>query len=114
MAYIKHDAIAPIETYFNEDKFKTELPKLIAFRTESKTGEAGGELRTYLTTGIAPRLERAGFEAEVFENPIDGAGRIMVSTRIEDAALPTALIYDHGDVVYGQAGVVSCKIVRYC
>ena len=40
----------------------------------------------------------------MFENPIGGAGPIMVSTSIEDAALPTALIYDDGDVVYGQAG----------
>ena len=114
MADIKHDAIARSETYFDEDKFKTELPELVAFRTESKTGEAGGELRTYLTTGIAPRLERADLEAEVFENPIDGACQIIVSTRIEDAALPTALIYDHGDVGYGQAGVVCCGSLRYC
>ena len=114
MADIKHDAIARSETYFDEDKFKTELPELVAFRTESKTGEVGGELRTYLTTGIASRLEQAGFDAEGFEKPIDGACQIIVSTRIEDAALPTALIYDHGDVGYGQAGVVCCGILRYC
>lgn len=69
MADTKHDAIARIETYFAEDKFKTELAELVAFGTESQTGEAGGKLRTYLTTGIAPRLERAGFKAKVFENP---------------------------------------------
>lgn len=104
MAGSKHDAVARIKAYFDKDQYKAELAGLVAFASESQTGLAQAVMRRYLADGIAPRLLRAGFEAEVFENPVSGGGPIFVATRIEDAARPTVLIYGHGDVVYGQAG----------
>ena len=97
-------AINQIETYFDEGVFQSELAHLVAYKTESQTGERTGELHAYLNDAIRPRLVRSDFDAEVFDNPIAGGGPILLATRAEDLDAPTVLIYGHGDVVHGQAG----------
>jgi acetylornithine deacetylase/succinyl-diaminopimelate desuccinylase-like protein len=49
-------------------------------------------------------MQGMGFATEVIANPREGRGPAFVATRIEDPALPTVLVYGHGDVVRGLAG----------
>lgn len=104
MGQTKDNAISRIEAYFDEGSFKAELADLVAYPTESQTGRAEPHLRAYLNDAIGPRLARSGFICEVFDNPIQGGGPLLVGTRTEDPAFETVLIYGHGDVVHGQVG----------
>lgn len=56
------------------------------------------ELYRYCTDVFGPLLRQAGFETRVFDNPRAEFGPILIGTRIEGPALPTMLIYGHGDV----------------
>lgn len=50
-----------------------------------------------------PLLAPLGFACESHPNPVAGGGPFFVAQRIEDPALPTVLIYGHGDVIRAQA-----------
>ncbi|MBT9500532.1 MAG: M20 family metallopeptidase [Burkholderiaceae bacterium] len=78
------------------------LARRIAFRTESQLPEAAPELRRYLTEEMAPSFAALGFQTEIWENPVDGGPPFMFAGRQEEAALPTVLMYGHGDVVPGD------------
>jgi len=49
-----------------------------------------------------PTLQALGFHGDIHDNPVDGAGPLLVAHRHESPELPTVLIYAHGDVVRGQ------------
>ena len=91
--------------YFDaEAGYFADLASLVAVRTESQNPARLPEMRRYLDEVMAGRLERLGYTTCVYENPVAGAGPVLLATRIEDAALPTLLCYGHGDVVLGMEG----------
>jgi len=77
------------------------LARRIAFRTESQNPQRAPELRAYLTDEIGPTLAALGFAWTIWDNPVDGRPPFLFAERIEHPALPTVLMYGHGDVVLG-------------
>ncbi|MFM2148436.1 MAG: hypothetical protein RLZZ187_742 [Pseudomonadota bacterium] len=94
-------AIARALTFFDQGGFQDLLGRLVAIPSTSQEPEGAPALTRYLEDGIRPWLARLGFEARIHPNPEPGFGPILVATRIEDPALPTALLYGHGDTVRG-------------
>jgi acetylornithine deacetylase/succinyl-diaminopimelate desuccinylase-like protein len=78
------------------------LARRIAIRTESQLPERAPELRRYLQDEMAPSFAQLGFDTQLWENPVAGAPPFLFASRFEDAALPTVLMYGHGDVVAGD------------
>ncbi len=99
----KKVAMAGIEQYWASGQFATDLAGLVAHETESQNPDKRAELGDYLSQAIEPRLSRLGFDCEIHCNPNPAGGPLLTAQRLEDAALPTVLIYGHGDVVRGQA-----------
>ena len=102
-----HDAgraalLAAAAAFFDEGHFVRELARRVAIRSTSQEAGAAPELRRYLEGEIAPSLAALGFEWRLHDNPVPGGGPLLTAERIEDAALPTVLMYGHGDVVRGQ------------
>ena len=95
-------AIERARSYVDSGEFRADLSRRVAFRTESQDPASLPELHRYLTEEIAPALDRLGARWHVVENPIDGGGPFLIGHRHEDPALPTVLVYGHGDVVLGQ------------
>jgi acetylornithine deacetylase/succinyl-diaminopimelate desuccinylase-like protein len=92
-------AIERAEDYFDNGEFIEELARWVAIPTQSQLPDHLPELYRYLREEIAPFFERIGFDHEIFDNPADGKGPILVAQHIEDPARPTILSYGHGDVV---------------
>jgi len=80
---------------------RSAIARRVAFRTESQNPDRAGELRAYLTDEIGPTLAALGFEWTLWNNPVEGRPPLLFAERIEDARLPTVLMYGHGDVVPG-------------
>jgi acetylornithine deacetylase/succinyl-diaminopimelate desuccinylase-like protein len=83
------------------DALRAALARRIALRTESQDHARAPELRKYLTSEIAPTLQRMGFDTQLWENPIEGAPPFLFAARIYDPERTTVLMYGHGDVVLG-------------
>ena len=96
----RQEAIQAARDWVSDGGFAADLGRLVAIKSESQRPGSEGDLFDYLTNGIVPILDRLGFKHEIHTNP-DG-GPILTAVRIEDSALPTILIYGHGDVVNGQ------------
>ena len=97
-------AIENAASYLSNGNFQADLERLIAVRTEtSSQGDAIQKLN-YLEKHLAPQLEAIGFTVEIFANPEPNGGPLAIFQRIEDQALPTVLMYGHGDVVPGLEG----------
>ncbi|HIH2749032.1 M20 family metallopeptidase [Burkholderia aenigmatica] len=86
---------------FESGAFFTTLSRRVGLRTESQESGNEAALRAYLTDEIAPEAARLGFTSRIVDNPVDGGGPFLLASRHEDDALPTVLIYGHGDVVRG-------------
>lgn len=80
-----------------------DLARLVAHRSVSQSEGQPEDLLAYLTAEMQPMLEAIGFTCAIYENPRAGGAPLLIGTRIEDAALPTVLIYGHGDVCNGEA-----------
>ena len=88
--------------YFDSGEFLADLGRRIAFPTESQDRGRAAVLRAYLSDEMIPALTgRLGGSARIVDNPA-GDFPLLVATRHEDDALPTVLVYGHGDVVLGQ------------
>jgi acetylornithine deacetylase/succinyl-diaminopimelate desuccinylase-like protein len=98
------DALAAAALEFDSGGFQRALARRIAHRTESQNLERAAALRAYLSDEIAPSLSALGVHSTVFDNPIAGKQPLLIGSRVEDAALPTVLVYGHGDVVRGLEG----------
>ena len=101
MSSSRSAAIAAATVWFDAGALLAELRRRVAFRTESQDPTRAATLASYLNEDIGPSVERCGFEWSTWPNPVPGAPPLLFAERIEDAALPTVLIYGHGDVVAG-------------
>ena len=93
---------AATQTIHNGQFFDT-LARRVAMQTESQNPDAAAQLSAYLTDEMAPLFVSLGFATEFYPNPVDGKPPLMIAERIEAEALPTLLLYGHGDVTNGQA-----------
>ena len=101
MSSLRDAAVAAATAWFDAGTLLAELRRRVAFRTESQDPTRAATLASYLNEDIGPSVERCGFEWSTWPNPVPGAPPLLFAERIEDAALPTVLIYGHGDVVAG-------------
>ncbi len=96
-------AIARARAYLDDGRFEAELARLVAIPTESQVPEGQPHCRRYLADAMIPAFEALGFACQVFENPVEGVGPVLLATRAE-AEGPTVLGYGHGDVIRGLEG----------
>jgi acetylornithine deacetylase/succinyl-diaminopimelate desuccinylase-like protein len=94
-------AIEHVTAHLESGAFLTDLDRRVALRTDSQEQDSEPRLREYLDGEMASTLAPLGFALQVFDNPVASAGPLLIATRQEDEALPTVLIYGHGDVVRG-------------
>jgi acetylornithine deacetylase/succinyl-diaminopimelate desuccinylase-like protein len=95
----REQAIHQAQACFDTGAFVETLTRLVAVPTESNPPKRKPDLERYCTDFIGPMLQGMGFDYQVLPNPQPVHGPVLVAQRIEDAALPTLLIYGHGDVV---------------
>jgi acetylornithine deacetylase/succinyl-diaminopimelate desuccinylase-like protein len=88
--------------HFDSGAFFTDLARRVAHRTESQDAARAPDLAGYLTGELVPSLAALGFACTVHDNPVAGSGPLMVARRHESDAVPTVLMYGHGDVIRGQ------------
>ena len=101
MTAIRNAALTAAAAWFDAGALLAELQRRVAYRTESQDPRSGDVLARYLNDEIRPSVERLGFAASIWPNPVAGAPPMLFAERLEDPALPTVLIYGHGDVVAG-------------
>ncbi|MEM9354804.1 MAG: M20 family metallopeptidase [Pseudomonadota bacterium] len=94
-------AISRATAYLDSGQFEVDLARRVAIPTQSQTPEGLPHLTRYLDEEMVPSFEAIGFACQKFENPVAGAGPVLLATRIEDPTLPTVLGYGHGDVIRG-------------
>ena len=94
-------AVAAAAVWFDSGVLLADLRRRVALRTESQIAERKETLAQYLTDEIGPSVEHLGFRWALWENPVAYAPPMLFAERFEGAALPTVLIYGHGDVVAG-------------
>lgn len=79
-------AIAAAAAYFDDGRFFADLERRVAIPSTSQEPERRAALDAYLADEMAPSLEGLGFRSRVFDNPVEGAGPLLVAERIEGAA----------------------------
>lgn len=99
MAGSRDGAIARVQARYDEGHFLDRLRQLVAVPTESHPPLRRPELVRYARDVLGPMAAELGCTVRLLENPHEQHGPVMLATRIEDPALPTVLIYGHGDVV---------------
>ncbi len=103
MSGSRDGAIARAQRGFDDGTYLARLRDLVAVPTESQLPDSLPALTRYCAETMPALMQGMGFETTVLENPRKGRGPVFVATRIEDPALPTVLVYGHGDVVRGLA-----------
>ncbi len=99
---IRSVAIEQAVEYLDSGAFFAELARRVAYPTDSRDPARVPVLRSYLADEMVPALtERLGCVARVVENP-ESEHPFLVAHRHEADALPTVLVYGHGDVVPGD------------
>jgi acetylornithine deacetylase/succinyl-diaminopimelate desuccinylase-like protein len=90
--------------HFDSGAFARDLARRVAIRSESQDPAQAAALRAYVADEMAGSLAALGFDCRIFANPLSGTGcgPFLVATRREGDALPTVLMYGHGDVIRGQ------------
>ena len=97
------DAIANVQRQFSSGEFLQTLGRRVAYQTESQSTGRESELRAYLEREMRPAFAELDFESRLVESP-SGKSPFLVAEHRESDALPTVLIYGHGDVVDGMIG----------
>lgn len=97
----RESAVSRATRHFDEGQFIEDLARRVAIRTESQIPASRPNMDVYLESELRPAFDRMGFRSEILPNPVDGVGPILLAERIEDPALPTVLMYGHGDVIRG-------------
>ena len=102
MSVERSAAIAAAAAWFDGGGLLDELaPARRHSHRKPGSASAPPALARYLTEEIGPAVAAAGLSLEIWDNPVAGAPPMLFAERIEDPALPTVLIYGHGDVVAG-------------
>src|SRR4051794_9165265 len=99
MTGTRDGAIVRARMGFDDGSFIERLRALVAIPTESNPPLRKHELERYCRDVCGPMIAELGFATQVFGNPDPIHGPVLIGSRIEDPALPTVLIYGHGDVV---------------
>src|SRR5579863_7137170 len=99
MVATREGAIARARVGFDNGRFIERLRTLVAVPTESHPPLRKQELERYCHDVCGPMIAELGFATQVLDNPDPIHGPVLIGSRIEDASLPTVLIYGHGDVV---------------
>lgn len=89
--------------YVDGGELVADLAALVARRSVSQSEGRREDLYAYLQEDMQPLLSAMGFAVEIFDNPREGGAPLLIASRIEDEALPTVLVYGHGDVCNGEA-----------
>lgn len=89
--------------YVESGQLAGDLGRLVARRSVSQSEGTPDALRAYLTDDISPLLRGYGFDTTVYDNPLPDGPPLMIARYLEDVALPTILVYGHGDVCNGEA-----------
>lgn len=89
--------------YIESGELARDLERLVARRSISQSEGSHEALWDYLTDDIGPLLRSHGFDTTVYDNPSAGNPPLMIARHVEDEALPTVLMYGHGDVCNGEA-----------
>jgi acetylornithine deacetylase/succinyl-diaminopimelate desuccinylase-like protein len=97
----REDAVARATDYLDSGGFEADMARRVAIPSESQELRGLPHCARYLTEEMIPAFEAMGFTCQVFQNPVERAGPILLATRIEDEGLPTVLGYGHGDTVRG-------------
>ena len=97
----REDVVAAAHAYFDDGYFLDDLTRRIAIPSESQKTDSRAALDQYLNDEMVPAFEAMGHDCQVFENPIEGKGPVLLATRIEEKGSPTVLGYGHGDVIRG-------------
>lgn len=95
-------ALAAARQHLDGGDFVRDLARRVAIRTASQQADSAPELRRYLVDEMVPSLAALGFTSTVHDNPDGRHGPLLIARRVEDPALPTVLMYGHGDVIRGQ------------
>jgi acetylornithine deacetylase/succinyl-diaminopimelate desuccinylase-like protein len=98
------EALAAAAHEFDSGAFQRTLARRIAHPTESQNPDRAAALHAYLSDEIAPSLEALGVRSQMFDNPLPDKQPLLIGRCVEDPALPTVLVYGHGDVVRGLEG----------
>ncbi len=101
----RDQALARANSYFedHENGYFADLAKLVIIPTESQHAIGLPHLSAYVAA-VEPMFQAMGFSSRVYPNPFEDAGPVLLAERFEDPALPTLLVYGHGDVVLGMEG----------
>lgn len=110
-------AIARALAAFDDGEFEDRLARLVAIRSTSQDPGHEAELRRYLEDGLRDWLVKLGFEVAIHDNPVPGAGPILIATRIENECSTRVITYGHGDTVRGledqwEAGLDPWRLTR--
>ena len=112
--HTRADALAAAAHEFDCGGFQRTLARRVAYRTESQNADRAADLLAYLRDEIAPSLAAIGVRCSMHDNPEPGKQPLLIGERIEDASLPTVLVYGHGDVVRGLEGRWRDRARRSC
>jgi acetylornithine deacetylase/succinyl-diaminopimelate desuccinylase-like protein len=97
------DAITRAQAQISSGAFLKELDRRVGFKTESLSAERSGILHAYLAEELTPAFTELDFTSRLIESP-SGKTPFLLAEHREGAALPTVLMYGHGDVVDGMVG----------
>src|SRR6476646_10512882 len=97
------DAIARARQHLYSGEFLVELDRRVAYQTESQNPEQRDTLRAYLVDELTPAFLQLDFSTRLIESPAGNNPYLLAEYR-ESSAVPTVLMYGHGDVVDGMAG----------
>ncbi len=100
----RSDVLALAAQYYDSGDLMADLQRRVACPTESQNPQRQPELEQYLRDEIGVSLQGMGFEWQLVDNAQAGKPPLLLARRMEDASLPTILMYGHGDVVNGQEG----------
>lgn len=100
LAPTRNAVIAAALEVLDSGRFQADLARRVAMPTVSREEAHKPDLQRYIDDELVPVFDRLGFALRHFRR--DAApGAFLLATRIEDPALPTVLMYGHGDVVTG-------------
>lgn len=94
-------AISTARAYVREGGFEADLTRRVAIPTESQEARGLPHLTRYLEEEMIPAFEALGHTCQIFQNPVDGVGPVLLAERDEGAEL-TVLGYGHGDAIRAQ------------